>query len=447
MPFGYELLVICFMLVFNAVFAAYEIALASLSQSRIAVLLSEKRKGSGDAAFMKGRMEASLAIVQLGITLVGAIAAATGGAGVEEIVVPYLQTHWGVSEFLAKMCALAFLVIPLTFITIVFGELIPKIFALRNKEAVVLALSPIMKFLGSMGRPVIRVIEISVKKALSLFSFKRHSVKADEKAQSLYELKAAVSLARASMLMGAREERIVLSAAQLSSRMVREIMIPAEEIFMLPAGSALMDAFLKAHLDMHTRFPVCAVENDPQTIQGYVNFKDIISALKVKRAQHPAVRDITRPMVRVDEKTSLSGVLEKMIQEKTHIMLVGSPGGPILGMVTLEDVIEELVGEIEDEFGRSSTNIQPYGSVWIMGGGVLMTKVAVTLGLDWTGRFPDKNIPTLEAWCSAKSGKPVSGGEVVESDGIRVIPRKFRKKKLSEAIVSIAEAKHRKGAE
>jgi len=447
MSFGYELLTICFMLVFNAVFAAYEIALASLSQSRISVLLSEKRKGAGDAAFMKGRMEASLAIVQLGITLVGAIAAATGGVGVEEVIVPYLQDHWGLSVFFSRLFALTFLVVPLTFVTIVFGELIPKVFALRNKEAVVLALSPVMKFFGSIGHPLITVIETFVKRVMRVLSPERGALKTDAKAHSLYELKAAASLARASMLFSAQEERIVLSAAQLSSRLVREIMIPAEEIFMIPAGSALMDAFLKAHLDMHTRFPVCAVESDPQTIQGYVNFKDIISALKVKRGGHPTVNDITRPIVRVDEKTSLSGVLERMTKEKTHIMLVGSPGGPLLGMVTLEDVIEELVGEVEDEFGRSSTNIQPYGSAWIMGGGVLMTKAAATLGLDWTGNFPDKNIPTLEAWCSARSGKLLSGGEVIESDGIRVIPRKFRKKKLSEAIVSIAEARHRKGAE
>ena len=142
MPFGFELMVIGAMLFFNAVFAAYEMALASVSHSRLMLLVSEKKKGAGEAAFMKDRMEASLAVIQLGITLFGAIAAATGGAGVEESVAPFLHEVWRIPNVLSEFLALLLLILPLSALTIMFAELVPKMFALQNKEWVCLALSP-----------------------------------------------------------------------------------------------------------------------------------------------------------------------------------------------------------------------------------------------------------------------------------------------------------------
>ena len=441
MIFAFELTVIIVMLLLNAVFAAYEMAIASISRARIALLVEEQKKGAHEAAFMKDRMEASFAIIQLGITLVGALAAATGGAGVTEIFAPYLVMRWGISDFASEIIALIVLIIPLTFVTIVFAELVPKMFALNNKERVVLGLSPLMKFFALLFNPAIYIIETTVKKTMRLMSKRFKVTESDEKRLRLHELKAAASHAKASRVLGVREERIILAAAQLSTRRVREIIIPASDIFTIHLGSSLMDAFLKAHLDMHTRFPVCAVENDPQTIQGYVNFKDIVVALKMGSGE-PGIKGIMRPILRMDEKMAISEAMERMIQEKTHIALVMAGQDLVLGMVTLEDIIEELVGEVDDEFDRSSFHLQPYGPSWLMGGGVPITTAVAKLGLDWAGYFKDKKIPTLQEWCAAKAGRPLTGGEVIQGDGIYVVPRKFRRKKMIEAIVSLAEHKN-----
>jgi len=142
----------------------------------------------------------------------------------------------------------------------------------------------------------------------------------------------------------------------------------------------------------------------------------------------------------------LSNLLETMIQEKTHIVIVVSVEGAVLGMVTLEDIIEELVGEIEDEFDRLPVHIHPCGSsCWIMGGGVPMSTVASTVGLEWPDksavRLADKSgsgrVPTLAEWCVQKTGSSLKGGETIESDNLRVVPRKFRRKKLLEATVTV----------
>jgi putative hemolysin len=440
-PFGYEFIVIIIMLMCNAILAAYEMALSSIPQHKIDLLVHNKKKGAQEAAFMKGRMEASLAIVQLGITFVGAVAAAVGGTGIAETFSPYLQKAWSFSPMLADFFAIMLFIIPLTLVTIIFAELIPKMFALNNKAWVVLRLSPFMKFLSVVTYPVVWSLESIVKKAMKVIAKRKQLVVLDERLQDLHELTAAASLARASRLLGAREEKIVISAAKLSLRPVRDIVTPAADIFMINLGSSITDAFLKAHMDMHTRFPVCACDNDPQTIQGFVNFKDIVVALKYSPAA-ASLKSIVRPILRLDEQMSLSQALEKIIQEKTHIAIVVDPKtGIVLGMITLEDIMEELVGEIDDEFDRLLTHIQPYGTSWVMGGGVPMVKAAQTLGLDWTSKFPDGHGPTLNEWCVLQNGQPLTGGEFIEAEGLRVVPRKFRRRLMFEAVVSLPEPK------
>lgn len=435
--FIYDLVIIIAMLLFNAIFAAYEMGLASVSKARLAVLSGEKKKGAQEALYMKEHMEASLAFIQVGITLVGALAAATGGAGVGERFAPYLQGMLNMPEAFAKILAVVIFIIPLTCVIIIFGELVPKMIALNNKEFIVLGLSPTMRSLAAFIAPVISVVEIIVKKIVRIFVM-FNPKELSYKGQDLHELKAAVSLARTAKIIGAREERIVLAAASFTMRQVKDIIIPAQDISLIWIEDTLARALIKAHLDMHTRFPVSRKENDPQTIEGYINFKDIITVLRTNPA-NPTISSISRPIKKVSEGMVISELLETMIQERVHIVLVVSDKGKTLGMVTLEDVIEELTGDIESEFDRLPNYVHPYGTVsWLMGGAVPMTTVALTLGLKWEDKFKDK-VPTLAEWLRHKAHKKLVGAEPIEIEGIRIVPRKFRRKKLSEAVVSLAE--------
>ena len=319
---------------------------------------------------------------------------------------------------------------------IVIGELTPKMFALNNRERVCLALSPYMKIIFHVAYPVIAVFEGIVKWFLHVGSKNKYLKGSEEEHQGLHELNAAVALARTSRLIGAREEKIVLSAAQLSTRPVKEIVMPIEEVSSIPLESSLGDALIRAHLDMHTRFPVCAKEGDAQSIQGYINFKDIISALKLN-PNDPSIKGIVRPIKTFQSESPISIVLEHMMQEKIHIGLVANPSHKIIGMITLEDIIEELVGEIEDEFDRLPTHIHPYGGGWIMGGGVPMTILAQTVGIDWPSPKPGEPLLKLAEWCAKKFGGELKGGETLESGRLQVMVRKLRRKKLSEAIVNV----------
>ena len=159
MDFIYDLLVILTMIIFNAVFSAYEMALASISRTKLTYLVQTKVSGAAEALFMKDRMEASLAIVELGVTLVGSIAAAIGGAGITQALNPYFQNHLGLSKDWAQFLSLVTLIVPLSSFTIIFAELIPKMFAIKNSEWVVLKLSKIMKYFSFIANPAVSSME------------------------------------------------------------------------------------------------------------------------------------------------------------------------------------------------------------------------------------------------------------------------------------------------
>ncbi len=427
-----EFLVILAMLAINAVFAAYEMALATVSRARLAVLADRGRRGAIAAARMKDRMEASLAVIQVGITLVGAIAAATGGAGTEEFLSPLLSRTLGISDSLAEALAITLFVIPLSIVTILFGELIPKVVAIRNKERICLLLAPAMLGLANAFHPVVTGLERLVKAVVNAGQKRLPPGEgSDEPETNLHELRAAAGLARSARLIGARQERIVLSASLLSVRPVREIMLPAPDITMIPETCSLMEAFERAHLDLHTRFPVCRKEGDPQSIIGYVNFKDIVTALKTNPTD-PSLPGILRPIQRIEEGLSISEALESLMRDKTHIALVVS-GARILGLVTLEDIIEEMLGEIEDEFDRLPSHVHPAGQGWIVGGGAPMDRVAAAVGVPWPGAPDGQRAPSLAAWAARALGRQPRGSEVFSADGLRVMVRKTRRNRVYEA--------------
>ncbi|MEX2561602.1 MAG: hemolysin family protein, partial [Pirellulales bacterium] len=395
---AWTLLIMVAMVAFNALFAAYEIALASVSPARLKAQADANRPGAKAALYMKMNMEASLAAVQLGITLVGAIAAATGGAGAEETIGPYFVASLGLSEWSADLLALAVVVIPLSAVTIVAGELIPKVFALKNKEWVSLKLSPSMRVLTSVVYPAVWVLEGLVKSLLS-WGERRWQPKVDGRSEvtEIEELRAVVALARTSRLIGGQEERIIMGAARLSSRSIAEIMIPVDEIVTLDLAHTMAESLVLAHADMHTRFPVCRQAGDPQTICGYVNFKDIVSELRLSPDQ-PSLRGIMRSMPDLSADLSIAASLQRMIREHVHISLVRDDQSGIVGMVTLEDILEELVGDILDEYDRSPSHISEGGAGWVMGGGVNIDRLEQATGVRIDRGSLASDCRTLNDW-------------------------------------------------
>jgi putative hemolysin len=423
------------MIALNGVFAGYEIALASVSLARLEALMRENRAGAKASLHMKRGMERSLAVVQLGVTLCGAIAAATGGAGAQKEIVPLLR-QLGVSPVLIEPLAVALVVVPLTVVTIILGELVPKVFGLRNKEWLCLRLSPLMSWFAVGVWPAVWLLEKPVMLIMGWGERRwplgaKHHAKSE--AAELQELRAVAALARASKLIGVREENIIVSAVRLSSRPVRESMLAAEHISMFSADSTLEEALVLGHLDLHTRFPVTERPGDPQAITGYVNFKDVVACMRLA-GHNPSLRSVVRPIPFLQDDLPLSTCLERLMREHTHIALIRDLSGKTVGMITLEDIIEELVGDIQDEYDRLPGHVTPSGTAWVVGGGVGLARLRELTGIELAVE-PGAAPKTLNDWVTAELGRPVRGGDIVNQDDVTVIVRSVRRQRVHEAQV------------
>jgi putative hemolysin len=256
------------------------------------------------------------------------------------------------------------------------------------------------------------------------------------KKAALADLRTAAAIASSSRLFTQAEEKMVLATAQFCVRTIAEIQVPLRQVYFLNAQDSIADTFLKAHLDMHTRFPVLENPQDPQSIIGYLNFKDIFSSTKTAGSSHTSTRSIVRPIFKLEEDTLISTALQTLMTNKQHICLV-TDGDNITGILTLEDIFEELVGEIEDEYDFSLAYVRPFGPAWLASATAKMSDVFAALSLPVPQDLP-ANI-TLTQWVDAQLKHTPTKNEKINTDGLILETRKFRRHKLVEALVTKAE--------
>jgi putative hemolysin len=428
------LIIIAAMLALNSFFAAYELALATVRIDRLRALADQHKHGARAALRMKSRMEASLAVVQLGITFVGAIAAATGGAGTQENLAPWLQERFLISEHLADFLAVTIVVIPLAAVTIIVGELIPKVFAIQHAEWVVLSLSPAMFIFAMVTFPAVWVFETTTKLVLGIIARVFPPPPAADPRVGLHELRAQVNLLRASKVIGVAEQRIILQASRLSGMIVRDIMLPEEDIVMVLADSTLSENLVIAHMDLHTRFPVAERRGDVQSIIGYVTFKEMVLLAKTHPG-NPILREITRPLISLVDELPVSDALRRMLAEHVHLSLVRSATGEIVGMLTQEDVFEELFGDIQDEFDRLPRHVTTSGHQWVVGGGATLARLRDELHRPDFGAELAPTVTLNELLQRRYPDHKFVGGDSVVVDDVWILVRKVRRKQITEALI------------
>jgi putative hemolysin len=163
-----------------------------------------------------------------------------------------------------------------------------------------------------------------------------------------------------------------------------------------------------------------------------VNVKDLLAALRLSPSE-PTLQSLRRSIPDFGPDVPVARCLERLIREHTHIALVRTQEGAVLGMVTLEDLMEELVGEIEDEFDRLPAHAVASGNRWIVGGGISLARLKELTGIDLVNDQPERAKQLLNDWMSDELGRAVQLGEVMQRDGLRIVVRKVRRNKVQEA--------------
>ena len=407
-------LILVFVLI-GGVFAAAEMALVSLRESQLKSLSHRGKRGE-TVAKVAANPNRFLSAVQIGVTLMGFLSAAFGGATLADSLSPHLQ-KLGLPEGLADTVALVLITILISYVSIVIGELAAKRLALQRAETFALGLAPLVDKIASGARPVIWLLSRStdlVVRALGGDPNANREVMTDE------ELRDLVS---AHESLGEEERKIVDDVFEAGSRQLREVMLPRTEVDFLDGEMPAYKAVKFAAERPHSRYPV--TNGSADDIVGFVHVRDLFDPAVASRSVR--VGDLARDVLMLPDTAKLLPTLTEMRRRSTHLAIVLDEYGGTAGIVTLEDLVEELIGDIKDEYDEEAAETTRLRSGDIAVDGLLnLDDFADATAIE----LPDGPYETVGGFLAAQLGKVPSTGDevafethtltVTEMDGRRV---------------------------
>jgi len=342
LPFG-ELLVIVILTVFEGFFVAAEIALVSIRRSRVEQLVDEGNQSAKRVRRLLDEPGRFLAVCQLGLTFIGFFASAYAAISLSDQLTTLLA-GWGMDAGTASGIALLIVTILLSLFTIIFAELVPKTLALAHAERFAMTLSLPIDFLGRALKPVIAFLTWVTSGIVRLFGAE---VSSDAQITA-EELRLIVERGGEQGILEAEEEQMINAVIELGDQRVHEVMVPRIHMITLAADASLDDAIDKVIEEGHSRIP--AYEGTIDEIVGILYAKDLLPFLKGSVSERPSLRSILRTPVFVPESMSVDDLLHELQRRKVHLAVVLDEYGGTAGLVTIEDLLEEIVGEIQDEY-------------------------------------------------------------------------------------------------
>jgi putative hemolysin len=333
-----EIVIILICLVINALLAGSETAFIAISKPTL-----RERVKQGDAKAklllsLRENPERTLSTIQVGITFVGAFAAALGGVGAEEMISPWIAKTFQLNELLAEFLSLMIVVIPLTYISVVIGELVPKTLALRRPLFIAYLAAPWLQRSSSLISPVITLFEWSTKKILN--SFPQQHVVFEEQVQEGTSVELNI--------LSAPNRQYVFNILKIENTTVKEIMVNWSEVMYVEDHQTQDQIERTIIFSGHTRLP--AMRNNE--VIGILNAKEFLAFQKTGQTNW---QSLLRPAYNIDANMPILSALRLMQEKRLHMAIVYD-GNNKAGIVTMEAIFEEIVGDIYDEEDDGTLN-------------------------------------------------------------------------------------------
>jgi putative hemolysin len=338
-----ELGIIVVLVLLNGVFSATEIALVTIRRSRIQQLIDEGNRAASRVQRLKESPGRFLAVIQIGINFLGFLASAFAAVSLVDGMGTWLG-GFGPLKDVAGAVALVVVTGLLTIFTIIFGELVPKQIGLAHAERVAMSSSRFIDVLGVVLGPLVGFLTWTTRRISRLFGA---DVAADERI-SAEELRLIIEQGGEQGILEAEEEQMIHAVIELGDRRVHEVMVPRIAMVSLASSATSEEAIDKVIEEGHSRIPV--YEETVDEIVGILYAKDLLPFLKDSAGEPPALRTLLRTPVFVPESMSVDDLLHEFQRRKVHIAIVLDEYGGTAGLVTIEDLLEEIVGEIQDEY-------------------------------------------------------------------------------------------------
>jgi putative hemolysin len=340
LPLG-ELLVIVLLTLLEGFFVAGEIALVSIRRSRVEQLVDEGRPGARRVRRLLDEPGRFLAVSQLGLTVIGFFASAYAAVSLVESLKGVLAPLLGNN---AEGVALVLVTVVLALFTIVFAELVPKTLALANAERVAIALSLPIEFLARALSPLIALLTGVTSTIARLFG----ANVSNEAQITAEELRLIVERGGEQGILEAEEEQMINAVIELGTRRVHEVMVPRIAMATIQVTATIDEAIDTIVEHGHSRIPV--YDESVDEILGILYAKDLLPYLRETAGPRPDLRSLLRTPVYIPESMTVDDLLHEFQRRKVHIAIVLDEYGGTAGLVTIEDLLEEIVGEIQDEY-------------------------------------------------------------------------------------------------
>lgn len=325
-----DLLIVFICLCLNAFFSAYEMAFVTVSPEEMEELAEESGTRKQLNAYKK-RPERTLSIIQIGITLVGAVAAAVGGTGAVENIEPYFMNNFQMSKSFAEAIAVTIVIIPLTYLSVVFGEIIPKTIALKHPVRILNTGTRFLSLIDQFLNPIVSFLEVSTNFFLKLIKM-NHAAPEDESLGQTIDIGNLPDY----------HQRFVMNLLALKGRKVERAMIPWEKVTYLNFADSEEEVRAKLQATTYSRIPVV----DGDVIVGILQKKELPPA---ELSEKMPWQGVLREAVKVDRNQRILEAFLKMQRKQTPLAIVEDENNKYVGTISIEDILEEIVGDIEDK--------------------------------------------------------------------------------------------------
>ncbi len=326
-----EIISIAVCLILNAILAGSETAFIAVSRPS---LKESAKKGNKEAALLlhlRENPERTLSVIQIGITFVGALAAALGGAGAEEFIAPWMVSQFGINDSLAEVLSILAIVIPFTYISVVIGELVPKSFALRRPLFLASKAAPWLHRISHIFDPIVTAFEWSTKKILHLFP-KKHVIEEDP---THNEISSEIDI------LSHQNKQYVVNILKIEKTTVAEVMVLWQEVVFAETTQSIEQVESLIISSGHTRLPVVKTNE----VIGIINAKEFFAYQKTGRRDWLS---LIRSTIKVPGHTPILSALQLMQEKRAHMVIVYK-GASKIGIITMESIFEEIIGDIYDE--------------------------------------------------------------------------------------------------
>ncbi|ARJ05923.1 membrane protein [Cnuibacter physcomitrellae] len=411
-------LVVVFVLI-GGVFAATEMALVTLRESQISAIAQRGRRG-GKVAELARNPNRFLSAVQIGVTVAGFASAAYGASSIAPSVAPLL-VGWGLPESAASTIATIALTLVIAYLSLVLGELVPKRLAIQRNAQFSYAVAPVLSGFATLMRPVIWLLSISTNALVRLLGGDPHKT-GDEMTEE--ELRDIVSSHEG---LPEDERRILDDVLSLRGRQVSEVMRPRPEVVALDASGLVGDAVQAVADQPYSRYPVRDASIDD--IVGFVHVRDLYDAVHDDPAR--PLSSLTRPIAYVPSTATVLATLTGMRAKGDQIAVVIDEYGGTDGIVTLEDLIEEVVGEIFDEYDTESTS----GGIAVVDG-LVDGRLNLTDFEEATGIALERgSSETVAGFVTERLGRLAAVGDTVEVPGATLEVVQIERRRIAQVRV------------